>query len=392
MRNTNSIKTIVGIVFCILGLFFLAGAIKMWPDLRPLGTSIVLFFCGAVVLTTAFFRKQWNAKMYAGTVMLSGGLVSVFAATGFFPDYRPFLLMVVISMAGLAVLLMGFLNKKIDLFILTAGGLFVIPVLLLPAINRQRPGDPAAVLILSTLTGLGLIYALAKNHQSKRLVGYAGLITIINFCLIPVYEKGYLNFIGRFYRLFVPIYEKFDPYAQMIEYALILVTVILTILCIVKRVRVQDFGKITMLYFILMPLMAIFLFEMFGLPAGFLAGDTTRSDLLVTDTNAVMSTLGIIFIAATMYISFHIFPFWVTPILAGIWWVFWKPWLLHHPDPALFVDFSTFWPAALFLFFTGLKRVVLPMILLIMALDSRKKAKTAAGLPHAGPRRKTSKY
>jgi hypothetical protein len=43
------------------------------------------------------------------------------------------------------------------------------------------------------------------------------------------------------------------------------------------------------------PLLAIFLFEMLGLPAGFLAGATTRSDLLVTDVNAVMSTFGMVF-------------------------------------------------------------------------------------------------
>jgi hypothetical protein len=58
----------------------------------------------------------------------------------------------------------------------------------------------------------------------------------------------------------------------------------------------------------------------------------------------------------------------VPPTLAGLWWVLWKPFFLHHRDPALFSPFESFLPAATFLFLTGFKRLGLPMVMIILFL------------------------
>jgi len=228
------------------------------------------------------------------------------------------------------------------------------------------------IFILVFLTGWAIIYAVKKNHPSKKPIACAGLLAVINFVMIPVYEAGFFDGLGRFYRLFVPFYSSFDSYARIIEYALICLTIILVIYFSIKKVRVGEFGTKTLVYFLLQIVMAIFLFEMLGLPAGFLAGDTTRSDLLVTDTNAAMSTFGMVFIAVAMYAGFQLFPLWLVAILAGAWWVLWKPWFLHHPDPASFNSLKDFLPAAGFLFLTGVKRVALPMVLMLIIFRKHK--------------------
>ena len=371
----------------VFGLILLIGSTRFLPDLKPIGTAVSIVILGAVILLARVFNKEWNTKMYIGAALIFVGIIGISGAAGYLPRYAPIITMGVAAIAGAVLLTLGvkksvpgkgfgIKSNPVDTIgYISAAALFIISIVLLPQIEWSHPKDPAGVMILSFLSGIALVYALVKNHKAKKQVVIAGAIEAVNFMLIPAYERGFLDFIGGFYRLFTPVYSLFDRYASAIEYILIAVTVILVAVFAVKKVKVSDYGNTSLYYFILQPVMAIFLFEMMGLPAGFLAGATTRSDLLVTNTNAVMSTFGIIFIAALMYMAFQLFPFWATPLLAGAWWVFWKPWLLHHPDPAMFTDFRTFLPAGLFLFFTGLKRIALPMILLIGISMLRKKPK-----------------
>lgn len=387
---TKNQKLITGIIITVLGTILFFGSLKMLPDLKPIGTSIAIIVLGLSILISIFLNKKWNKRMYFGIILVFLGIISSFATVERLPDFKPLVSMSLIGIVGLCLFIWGLLLakteeiiKKINYFNIFSWmvvvGLFSISLILLPQINWQHPKDPAGVMILCAFSALLLIYALIRNHSAKKQIVWAGFIAIANFCLIPLYESGALNFIGKFYRLFIPLYERFDPYAETVEWTLIGITVILvilfTIFLAVKKIHVSDYGNATLWYFLLQPIMAIFLFEMMGLPAGFLTGNTTRSDLLVTDTNAVLSTFGIIFIVVAMYMVFEIFPFWVAPILAGLWWVYWKPWLLHHPDPAMFTSFTVFWPAGKFLFLTGLKRIALPMILLLSFLHLLKRKK-----------------
>jgi len=379
-------KTILGVIIFIVGGIFLYGGIRALPDFKALGAAAGLMFFGIVVTVTAFLNKKWNWKMYLGMALAMAGEISAFAVIDRLPDWRPFLSMGVICVIGAVLFAMGFVRAKFmvpgktvawfDFFgSLVAAGLLIISALLAPQIDWSWPKDPAGVMMLTAFSGLLVIYALRKNHPAKHQIVWAGFIGFVNFWLVPLYERGLTDFLGKFYRLFIPLYEKFDAYAERIEYALIIITVILALVLIIKKVRVRDYGSSTLWYFLLMPVLAIFLFEMMGLPAGFLSGVTTRSDLLVTDTNAAMSTFGILFIGVAMYMVFQLFPFWVAPILAGLWWVYWKPWLLHHPNPGTWTDFAAFWPAGKFLFLTGLKRVVLPMVLIIAGINLFKRKK-----------------
>jgi len=376
-------KSIIGIILVIIGAILFFGSIKLLPDLKPLGTSASIILLGITVALPEFFGKKWNKRMYVGTVLAVLGVISIFATVERLPDLKPLVSMSIVSVGGIALFTWGLLKaeakisvKNINAFNVFGWiiviGLFTISLILLPQINWQQPKDPAGVMMLCAFSATLLVYALIRNHPAKKQITLAGFFAILNFCLIPLYERGCTDFLGRFYRLFIPFYEKFDPWAETIEWILISVTVvltvILTIIFAIKKIRVRDYGKATLWYFALQPIMAIFLFEMMGLPAGFLTGATTRSDLLVTDTNAAMSTFGIIFIAVAMYMVFELFPFWVAPIMAGLWWVYWKPWLLHHPDPSMWHNFADFWPAARFLFLTGLKRITLPMILIVSFL------------------------
>jgi len=376
-------KTIaIGTVFCIVGLLLILAGLKLLPDLKPLGTGITLLMCGVLVIVSGIISRSWNARMYIGSAIAALGLVSCFATVSYFPNYYPFGTMAFVMLLGSVIFSLGFANsdiakhvkdiKSFSFFsILVAVALMVIPLLLFPQIDWQRPADPCAVMILSTLVGIAVIYTIVRDHPEKRKVVIAGAIFVANFCLVPLYEHGFLDFIGGFFRLFEPVYASFDPWAETVEYSLIGLTVLLTIIFAVKKTKVSGKGNAAFAYFIIQPILAIFLFEMLGLPAGFLAGATTRSDLLVTNTNAVMSFFGMVLIAVLMFISFLLLPFWVTPLIAGSWWVFWKPFLLHHPDPSGFTP-ATFIPAALFLFFTGIKRIMLPMLLLILFLDRKR--------------------
>lgn len=378
-------QLIAGIILLAASAIMLIGAFRMLPDLKAMGVFATLFSSGFLVLICVYFKKIWNKAMYIGAGLLVAGIFSAFGSTSMLPDLRPVITMAVVAVIGLITFIAGFRkgvknNQEIEkgsvymiLYWVVTVLLFGISAVLLPMIDWQIPKDPAAVMILSFLLALCLVYSAVRKHQNQKQVFYAGIIFVINFPLVKAYEEGWFDFIGGFYRIFIPLYEKFDFAAEKIEWGLIILTLILSVFFIAKKYRVGDMGNKSLAYFILLPVMAIFLFEMMGLPAGFLAGTTTRSDLLVTDTNAVMSTFGMVFIGAVAYALFVLFPFWVAILFAGCWWVFWKPWLLHHPDPALFKDFKSFFPAAVFLFFTGIKRIVLPMILLFFSGISRKK-------------------
>lgn len=383
-------KLISGVLLSFFGIILFFGSFKMLPDIKPMGASSAVIFLGLSLIISHYLKKKWNKKMVLGMVFFLLGLVSVFATVEKLPDVKPLITMVFLSVAGMSLFLLGGVRASKEETVKTADYfnflgwvvvalLLFISFILFPQINWQHPKDPAAVMTLTFISAIFLAYALVKNHRAKKSMVIAGSIAIFNFCLIPLYEKGIFNFIGKFFRLFIPFYQKLDPQAETIEWVLIVITVFLLIgqsfFMMRKKIHLSDYGNITLLYFLIQPLMAIFLFEMMGLPAGFLAGQTTRSDLLVTDTNAVMSTFGMIFIAVPVYLAFQIFPFWMPPILAGLWWILWKPWFLHHPNPQSFTSFQVFWPAAKFLFFTGLKRMVLPMILLLGFLNFLKKSK-----------------
>jgi len=376
-------KKIAGVAVCFIGLAVICGSMRFLPDLKPLGFGLALFAAGAIAVAVGFLNRSWNWRMWLGLILSAAGIVGVFATVSYLPDWRPLITMTAAGLLGILFLWLGI--KKAEV-IQSVGGsstfnilamsvviiLFIISALLLPQINWQHPKDPAAVMILAFFTGLAVLYAKIKNHPAKYPIVYAGLLAVVNFIMIPVYEAGFFDWLGRFYRLFVPFYFSFDSLAEPIEYGLIGLAIILTAYFAFKKTRIRDYGNKILIYFMLQIFMAIFFFEMLGLPAGFLAGATTRSDLLVTDTNAVMSTFGMIFIAVAMFVAFELFPFWVTPILAGLWWVFWKPWLLHHPDPVTFTGLANFLPAAAFLFFTGFKRVALPMVLLLLFFKKNK--------------------
>ena len=378
-------KAITAAILLVFGIFLLIGSFKIGFDFKPLGLGIGLITITGLIGLSVWQNKIWNTLMYVGAILLGFSVLSIFATIEFLPDLRPIITMSAIAVISIACFNFGFTKsaqdemaeKPIDYFnflaTLVIVFLFGISLVLLPQIDWQYPKDPASVMILTFLTALLIIYALIIKHPAKKQIVCAGLIETVNFFLIPIYEAGTLNFIAKFYQFFDNFYASFDQWAKKIEYTLIILTIILIIFTAIKKIEAKNLGKITLIYFILMPLMAIFLFEMMGLPAGFLAGNTTRSDLLVTDTNAVMATFGMIFIGTVCYITFQLFPFWLTPLIAGAWWVFWKPWLLHHPDPALFKNFTSFVPAGLFLFFTGIKRVVLPMIIIIFTFGLKPK-------------------
>lgn len=374
---------VAGMICSSAGLILTFASLKVLPDVRPILLSLAIFIGGIVIVVVCLTGRQWNRYLITGGIIAPAGIVLSGGALGFLPDIAPVATTMVIASIGGAILVFGMIHseKQIDILspapwtLLSWGvviGLCMISLALLTQISFSRPGDPAAVMILSALTAAGVLYAILKDHPARRQIVVAGGIAIINFCLIPLYEGGYLNFIGQFYLLFVPFYSSFDPFATTFEYSLIALTAVLTVILVglftIRKTRVAEFGSITLVYLILQPALAIFLFEMVGNPAGFLAGATTRSDLLVTDTNAVMSTFGMVFIAVMFYIGFELLPLWVPPTLAGLWWVLWKPFFLHHPDPALFSTFGSFLPAATFLFLTGFKRVGLPMVLIILIL------------------------
>jgi hypothetical protein len=375
-------KIIIALIFLLAGGIMLIGAIKMLPDLRAMGVALALLFVSLSWFLLAALRKERNKIMLIGGIIVVVALVGLFGATGMLPDKRPIFFMAAVLLVGLFLWLRGLLKgqastetTKMNWYNLLYGilvvVLFGISIVLIPTINWSWPKDPAAVMILSFLTALGLIYAKIKKHPAQKPIFFAGIIFVVNFALVRVYEAGVFDFLGQFYRLFVPLYAAFDKWAQYIEWVLIALSVVLLIVMLVRKVKISNLGQKSLYYFILQPVMAIFFFEMLGLPAGFLSGLTTRSDLLVTNTNAVMSTFGMVFIAIVMYILFELFPAWVAAVVAGLWWVFWKPWLLHHPDPAMFKDLASFLPAAAFLFFTGLKRIVLPMGLLALFMKPK---------------------
>jgi hypothetical protein len=334
-----------GIPLATVGIALSGGAVQFLPDPAPLAMTGVIFLAGAVLFGMGVFRSEMRTERAVPEpwTIFSWGIVAA---------------------------------------------LFVIPLALLPRINWERPGDPCAMMILCFLTAAGVVYALVRHHRARRQIVAAAGLSVLNFCLIPVYEAGFLNGIGQFYRLFGPVYASFDAWATGFEFSLIALTMVLVILLTVffafRKRSVADFGTITLLYIPLQLLLAIFLFEMVGNPAGFLAGATTRSDLLVTDTNAIMSTFGMLFIAVPVYIAFQYFPLIVPPVLAGLWWPFWKMGLLHHPSPAFFPDLSSMIPAVLTLFGMGLKRAGLPMVVLLIVLLLTERMRARHTVPDKG--------
>lgn len=373
------------IIFSSLALIMLGGCIYSWPDLRPWGIFVALAVIAALNLLTYFLHRAWNKAMIIASGLIAVGIFAFFGSSSFLPDIRPMIVSGLLAAFGIIVFIFGFKTSKdgggatslkSNIFLIAywivAILLLGISAVLLPMINWSHPKDPAAVMILSFIMAMFMIYTAARKHSAQKQVFWTGVIFVVNFLLVKLYEAGTLNFIGKFYRLFEPAYESFDYLAVKFEWGLIIATLILAIIVIIKKYKVNELQNRSLYYFILLPIMAIFLFEMFGLPAGFLAGTTTRSDLLVTDANAVLSTFGMVFVGAVAYVLFILFPFWVAMLYAGIWWIFWKMWLLHHPDPKLFTDLQSFLPAAVFLFFTGVKRITLPMILLLFGLRRKK--------------------
>jgi len=91
------------------------------------------------------------------------------------------------------------------------------------------------------------------------------------------------------------------------------------------------------------------------------------------DVNAAGSTFGILFIAVPVYIIFPLFPFWAAIPVSGAWWPFWKSLLLHHPPPEVLLSDPL--SHAGWGFLAGVKRMVLPMIILITVLKLLEKRK-----------------
>lgn len=333
-------KIVVGIIVTVFGVVLSAGSLQFLPDIKPIVTSVAVAVLGAG--GTAYFLFKSKKEVAVKKEVEKVGI-----------DWFGYLPYVLSSM------------------------LVLIALLVLSRVDWSRPADPFAIVVLAILTATTIAYAKISKHKSIRQINVAGAIFVIGIPMILVFESGALDFIGQFYRLFVPFYQSFDPLAETVEYSLIALTLILSSYMIWKKVKVSDHGSKTLLYFLLQPLMAIFLFEMLGLPAGFLAGATTRSDLLVTNTNAAMSTFGMVFIAVVAYISFLIFGFPAAMLFSGAWWVFWKPFLLHHPDPSIMLSSAqSFFRAGSFLFLTAIKRMTLPMILVTLPLEFTKGKKS----------------
>jgi len=315
--------------------------------------------------------------LFLGIVVMIVGFVLIVGATQFLPDIRPVATSALIALSGAGLILYSRRKgarlkvDKTQIILFTEGALLaLIALLLAPKIQIERPGDPFGVLVLSLISSALIFYTANRKSHDADVMSIVGLIFLANFIIIPIWESGALNSIGEFYRIFVPIYASLDAYADMPEYLLIAVTLILTVLFIVRKVRVSDYGKWTLSYFVLQPIMAIFLFEMFGNPAGWLAGTTTRSDLLSTNINAVGSTFGMVFIACVAYILLYKYSFTYALAFSGTWWIVWKSFMLHHPPPNLLLASGEgFVKTAGFLFLTGTKRMLLPMIIIVLVIN-----------------------
>ena len=363
---------ILAIALFLASVFFLIGSVVM-ADTRPMGIAVGLLFSSLVLGIRGVQKRKSNALLIIGNVLVFLSCVALFATINMLPDYRPLITSAVLLLIGLSLFGMGWRGTTskgsangVPLIgvvgSITAIILLGIAAVLYPQISWNQPGNPAAVMILSTLTGLGVLLALIFNHRRKNLIVGAGLIFILNFLLIRVYESGSFDFIGAFLRRIEPLYASFDPWALTVEYSLILFTIALSFLLIVKnKAKVSNYGSITLIYLIITPIFATLLFEMLGLVAG---ESTTRAELLATNTMAVMETIGIVFIAVFFYILFQFLPFWIPPLLAGFWWLLWKVWMLHHPPPETFM--ANFVEHAPFLFLSAIKRIALPMVIIIM--------------------------
>jgi len=328
-------KAALGIILTIIGALLSAGALQFLPDLKPVVSMLIVTAAG-IAITIRELRRQ---PMVSEEKRRLSGLEMIQFGTAF--------LILLISLA------------------------------VLTRVNWVKPDDPLAVVVLGTVTSMLMFYTFFKKFRINRLVTIAGLVFVVNFALIPVWEGGYLNFLASIYRATEPFYASWDNYGLTVERILEFVNLLLCIPLIRRKVRVADYGSKTLVYFILQPIMAIFLFEMFGQPAGWLAGTTTRSDLLSTDINAAGSTLGVIFIAVPVYIIFLLFPYWFAIPISGFWWPLWKSGMKHHPAPSIVLADPLFhigWGVL-----SGAKRMVLPMTLIIMILDLQKRRKKPKG-------------
>jgi hypothetical protein len=378
-------KIILALVLLVTGIFFLIGSIYLKFDLRPMGIAVGLLVSGIVWGICGFQKRKGNNLLVFGNLLCFLGIAGAFATIAYLPDSRPLITSIIAAILGLVLMGFGFQHSVSEgrekglalvnvLGVVTSIALFGIALMMFSQIQWEFPGNPAAVMILSALSGLGVLLGIVFNHHRKVLLVVAGLISIVNFFLIPIYEGGTFDFLGEFYRKLEPLYARLDPWAEIIEYTLIGVTIVLAILLIIKnKARVSSYGSVTLLYLLLQPIFAILLYEMMG---NLTAGSTTRAELLATNTMAVMETIGMIFIADFFYILFQLTPFWVPPVLAGLWWPFWKVWMLHHPTPEIFM--AEYPQSLIFPFLTAIKRVALPMVLIIllMQLFQHKKAAT----------------
>ncbi len=375
-------KIPLAIVLFIASIFFFIGSFVMSFDLRPMGIGVGLLFSSIVWGICGLQKRKGNVLLIVGNLLVFVAATALFATINMLPDYRPLATSVVVLMLGLALSGIGWQRTSSEgvesgAVIIQITGLITMIILfgiagvLFPQIAWEQPGNPAAVMLLSALTGLGVMLAVIVNHRRKILVICAGLVFIVNFSLIHLYERGVFDFVGIFLRKIEPFYTSFDALALTVEYSLIAASAILLLLLMVRRkARVSDFGGITLTYLLLTPILATLLFEMLGLQAG---ESTTRADLLATNTTAVMETIGIVFIAVFFYILFQFLPLWIPPLLAGFWWMLWKIWLLHHPLPDTFMgNFTEFAP---FLFLSAFKRIALPMVLILWLIQPFSKKK-----------------
>jgi hypothetical protein len=344
------------------------------------------FIC-KVELKSSGRSKDMNWKLIVGVILVLVGVIFAIGGLQFLPDIKPVATSILILVAGFG--LIGYSYKKggkmkleadkLRIVLFIEGALLIlIAALLYPKIDWARPADPFGVIILALITA-GFVFDNVRKKSQSKIIAVTAAVFILNFMMIGVYESGAFNFIAALYKLFVPFYASFDAHAEIIEYTLIVGTLIFSELMVWKKVKVYDYGKWTLLFLVIQPIMAIFLFEMLGLPAGWLAGTTTRSDLLSTDVNAVLATFGMVFITCATYLIYRRWSFAGALIFSGVWWVVWKSFMLHHPSPEiLLASGQSFARAAGFLFFTGIKRMLLPMILIVLVINYRKTRKILA--------------
>lgn len=200
-----------------------------------------------------------------------------------------------------------------------------------------------------------------------------------------------INLVG-FYRLFAPAYQRLDFLMPWLDVGILLVSLGLCGLVAWRLyrygLRIYDLGPRVAFYLPLALFMSIFLGELLGSPAGVgsaayqglidpnaghtLIGAesnfTTRDNLLSANWVAHLFTWNRLTLFAVMYIGFFYLPFWLTALIGGGLWIFYKQVILGILPPGLLLDQYPGLPLpwVLWLFLTGIRYTALPMALLLL--------------------------